>query len=80
MAGPRDDSNATTSHPAEQGPTTEEFLNLQQQINQLCARLEQSGVFVQPNPIIGRQVDQNIRTYQRRNMRNQPAIEQYQQV
>ncbi|RVW15397.1 hypothetical protein CK203_082646 [Vitis vinifera] len=45
MAGSGDHLNAAASQPAGSGPTREEFANLQQQLNQLCTRLEQAGDF-----------------------------------
>jgi len=40
--------------------TKEDVENLQQQIAQLCARLEQTGIFQPPHPTIGRQRGQTI--------------------
>ena len=45
MAGSGDHLNATASQPAGSGLTREEFANLQQQLYQLCARLEKAGIF-----------------------------------
>ena len=75
MAGFGNHLNATASQPAGNNPTREEFANLQQQLNQLCAKLEQAGIFGAPNSTIGGQTRQTFQTYQQRNLRNQPAIE-----
>ena len=80
MAGFGDHLNAAASQLAGSGPTREEFANLQQQLNQLCARLEQAGIIGAPNSTLGGQTRQNFRTYQQRNVRNQPAMEDFQQT
>ena len=46
----------------------------------ICARLEQAGIFGAPNSTLGGQTRQNFRTYQQRNVRNQPAMEDFQQT
>ncbi|RVW63726.1 hypothetical protein CK203_052777 [Vitis vinifera] len=76
MAGSGDHLNAVASQPAGSSPTREEFAHLQQ-FNQLCAKLEQAGIFGAPNSTIGGQTRQNFRTYQQRNVRNQPPMEEF---
>ena len=79
MAGSGDHLNAVASQPAGSSPTREEFAHLQQ-FNQLCAKLERAGIFGAPNSTIGGQTRQNFRTYQQRNVRNQPPMEEFQQI
>ena len=39
-----------------------------------------AGIFGAPNSTIGGQTTQNFQTHQRRNLRNQPAMEEFQQT
>ena len=55
MVGSGDHLKATTAQPTGSTPTREEFANLQQQINQLCARLEEVDIFGAPNSTISGQ-------------------------